>query len=80
MFGGERGERGKRMGMMNGVDMTKVNRSVTNLGNGVQVTMTSDDPAIVTKLQEFEKNRPHLRRGSIRFPEDAETADDATEQ
>jgi hypothetical protein len=60
--GGGHGQRGPgRGGKMGGIDLSKVTRTVTNLDNGVQITMTSTDAAVVTKLQEFEakmKDRP----------------------
>lgn len=47
--GGKRGEHG---------DQLDIERTITNLSNGVEITMTSTDADVVTKMQEREVREP----------------------
>lgn len=38
---------------MHGINSDEVNHEVVNIGNGVQITITSDNPDVVQKIQEM---------------------------
>ena len=40
---------------INGVKPESIKHEITNIAKGIQVTITSDDPAVVAKIQEAAK-------------------------